>query len=98
MLMLMLMPMLLLFVVLQVRDREEAARISNAYAPEHLIVNVQDAESWLPLLDNAGSVFMGRWGWTGLPGSMCALLHGAYHISSTIREWPLLNASGCMCC
>lgn len=44
----------------QVRDREEAARISNAYSPEHLIVNVQDAEAWLPLLDNAGSVFMGR--------------------------------------
>lgn len=44
----------------QVRDREEAARISNAYAPEHLIVNVQDAEAWLPLLDNAGSVFLGR--------------------------------------
>jgi hypothetical protein len=52
---------LLLLLLLQVRDREEAARISNAYAPEHLIVNVQDAESWLPLLDNAGSIFMGRW-------------------------------------
>jgi histidinol dehydrogenase len=44
-----------------VRDREEAARISNAYAPEHLIINVEDPESWLPLLDNAGSIFMGRW-------------------------------------
>jgi hypothetical protein len=53
--------LLLLPLLLQVRDREEAARISNAYAPEHLIVNVQDAESWLPLLDNAGSIFMGRW-------------------------------------
>lgn len=42
------------------RDREEAARISNAYAPEHLIINVEDAEAWLPLLDNAGSIFMGR--------------------------------------
>lgn len=47
---------------LQVRDREEAARISNAYAPEHLIVNVEDPEPWLPLLDNAGSIFMGRYG------------------------------------
>jgi hypothetical protein len=46
-----------------VRDREEAAHISNNYAPEHLIVNVQDAESWLPLLDNAGSIFLGRWVW-----------------------------------
>jgi histidinol dehydrogenase len=44
----------------QVRDREEAARISNAYAPEHLIINVDNPESWLPMLDNAGSIFMGR--------------------------------------
>lgn len=58
--------MLLLLLLLQVRDRDEAARLSNAYAPEHLIVNVQDAEDWLPLLDNAGSVFMGRW--VGLVG------------------------------
>jgi histidinol dehydrogenase len=46
---------------MQVRDREEAARISNAYAPEHLIINVDDPESWLPMLDNAGSIFMGRY-------------------------------------
>jgi Histidinol dehydrogenase len=32
---------------------------SNRYAPEHLIVNVADAEAWLPDLDNAGSVFLG---------------------------------------
>lgn len=51
---------LLLLLPLQVRDREEAARISNSYAPEHLIINVDDPESWLPLLDNAGSIFMGR--------------------------------------
>lgn len=51
----------LTFFLTQVRDRDEAARISNAYAPEHLIVNVKDAESWLSLLDNAGSVFLGRW-------------------------------------
>jgi histidinol dehydrogenase len=44
----------------QVRDREEAAHISNAYAPEHLIINVDNPESWLPMLDNAGSIFMGR--------------------------------------
>ena len=30
------------------------------YAPEHLIVNVEDAEALLPDLDNAGSVFLGR--------------------------------------
>ena len=34
---------------------------SNRYAPEHLIVNVEAAESLLPSLDNAGSIFLGRW-------------------------------------
>src|SRR5689334_19633303 len=40
--------------VVHVSGRSEAAAFSNAYAPEHLIVNVADAEEWLPLLDNAG--------------------------------------------
>jgi histidinol dehydrogenase len=39
----------------------EAIRISNMYAPEHLIVNVENPEQWLPQIDNAGSVFMGQW-------------------------------------
>ena len=40
-----------------VKDLAEACAFSNAYAPEHLIVNVADAESLLPQLDNAGSIF-----------------------------------------
>jgi len=63
-------------VLWQVRDREEAARISNAYAPEHLIINVEDPESWLQLLDNAGSIFMGRWGAQCI-GCECRLHHRA---------------------
>ena len=31
------------------------------YAPEHLIINCDDAASWLPLLQHAGSVFLGRY-------------------------------------
>lgn len=46
---------------LQVRSKADAIAFSNRYAPEHLIVNVEDAESWLDALDNAGSVFLGRW-------------------------------------
>jgi histidinol dehydrogenase len=44
----------------QVSSLEEACKFSNMYAPEHLIVNVENAEELLPHLDNAGSVFMGR--------------------------------------
>lgn len=47
--------------VVRVPDAAAAARLSNLYAPEHLIVNVDGAEAWLPQLDNAGSVFLGRW-------------------------------------
>ena len=47
--------------VVRVPDAAAAVRLSNLYAPEHLIVNVERAEAWLPALDNAGSVFLGRW-------------------------------------
>jgi phosphoribosyl-ATP pyrophosphohydrolase/phosphoribosyl-AMP cyclohydrolase/histidinol dehydrogenase len=36
-------------------------RLSNQYAPEHLILQVEDAESIIALVENAGSVFIGQW-------------------------------------
>ncbi|GBF95053.1 hypothetical protein Rsub_07554 [Raphidocelis subcapitata] len=65
--------------VVQVSGKEEACRISNTYAPEHLIVNVEDAESWLPALDNAGSIFMGRW----TPESVGDYASGTNHVLPT---------------
>lgn len=44
---------------IQVSTMEEAFNMSNRYAPEHLILQIQDAESWVPKVDNAGSVFVG---------------------------------------
>lgn len=49
------------------------------YAPEHLIVNVEDAEDWLPQLDNAGSVFLGRW----TPESVGDYASGTNHVLPT---------------
>ncbi|ONK65204.1 uncharacterized protein A4U43_C07F34750 [Asparagus officinalis] len=43
------------------RDMVEAISFSNLYAPEHLIINVKDAERWEGLIENAGSVFLGQW-------------------------------------
>ncbi|TPX30443.1 hypothetical protein SmJEL517_g05993 [Synchytrium microbalum] len=40
---------------------EEALEFSNSYAPEHLIMQIADAESYLPQIKNAGSVFVGPW-------------------------------------
>lgn len=38
---------------------EEACEISNMYAPEHLIVETKEPRKLLPLLRNAGSMFVG---------------------------------------
>lgn len=38
----------------------EAARIANAYAPEHLCLAVEDAAALVPLIRNAGAVFAGH--------------------------------------
>ncbi|MBQ7227188.1 MAG: histidinol dehydrogenase, partial [Clostridia bacterium] len=40
---------------------EECMEISNAVAPEHLELCVNDPDSLLPLVINAGAVFMGHW-------------------------------------
>ena len=47
--------------VIRVKGREEAMRFSNSYAPEHLILHVEDAEGLMGSVDNAGSVFVGHW-------------------------------------
>ncbi|KAF7117069.1 hypothetical protein CNMCM5793_005753 [Aspergillus hiratsukae] len=44
-----------------VRDIDEAMALSNEYAPEHLILQVQNAESVVDKVVNAGSVFIGQW-------------------------------------
>ncbi|MDR3193190.1 MAG: histidinol dehydrogenase, partial [Treponema sp.] len=41
------------------RDRAEAVRIANAIAPEHLELQTREPESWIPLLKNYGSLFIG---------------------------------------
>ncbi|KAK5159681.1 imidazoleglycerol-phosphate dehydratase [Oleoguttula sp. CCFEE 6159] len=48
-------------VTLVVKDIEEAMRLSNLYAPEHLILQVENAQDVAGLVENAGSVFIGQW-------------------------------------
>lgn len=40
---------------------EECIAFSNAYAPEHLILNIENAEKYIDLVINAGSVFLGAY-------------------------------------
>ncbi|KAA8651627.1 hypothetical protein EYZ11_004880 [Aspergillus tanneri] len=44
-----------------VRDLAEAMALSNEYAPEHLILQIQNAEAAVKHVQNAGSVFIGQW-------------------------------------
>jgi histidinol dehydrogenase len=41
------------------RDQAEAVRIANTIAPEHLELQTRNPESWIPLLKNYGSLFIG---------------------------------------
>ncbi|EGW30658.1 histidine biosynthesis trifunctional protein [Spathaspora passalidarum NRRL Y-27907] len=46
--------------ILLVKTYEEAFELSNKYAPEHLILQIENAKSYVPeYVDNAGSVFIG---------------------------------------
>ena len=43
----------------EVKKIEEALGFANEYAPEHLILNVKNAERYIEKVKNAGSVFLG---------------------------------------
>ncbi|KAH7849945.1 hypothetical protein Vadar_025391 [Vaccinium darrowii] len=61
------------------RDMVEAISFSNLYAPEHLIINVNDAEKWESFIENAGSVFLGQW----TPESVGDYASGTNHVLPT---------------
>ncbi len=56
-----------------------AFELSNAYAPEHLIMQVANARDWLPSIRNAGSVFLGAW----TPETMGDYCSGTNHVLPT---------------
>ncbi|MFM8333466.1 MAG: histidinol dehydrogenase, partial [Candidatus Methylumidiphilus sp.] len=65
--------------LIQVRDLAQAAEIVNRIAPEHLELSVADPDSLLPLIRNAGAIFMGRHTAEAL-GDYCA---GPNHVLPT---------------
>ncbi|KAL8115481.1 hypothetical protein AgCh_022106 [Apium graveolens] len=56
------------------RDMVQAITFSNIYAPEHLIINVRDAEKWESFIENAGQ-------WT--PESVGDYASGTNHVLPT---------------
>jgi histidinol dehydrogenase len=65
--------------LIETRDLEEACALANRIAPEHLELSVEDAGAWLPLLTNAGAIFLGRWSSEAI-GDYCA---GPNHVLPT---------------
>ena len=47
--------------IILVRNMEEAMALCNEYAPEHLILCVENYEQWAEKVVNAGSVFLGNY-------------------------------------
>jgi histidinol dehydrogenase len=65
--------------LIHVADLDEACRISNRIAPEHLELSIADPKAWLPKLKHAGAIFMGRYTSESL-GDYCA---GPNHVLPT---------------
>jgi histidinol dehydrogenase len=58
---------------------EQAIQVSNQYAPEHLIVQIDDARARLSDIENAGSIFLGKWS----PESAGDYASGTNHVLPT---------------
>ncbi|HEX5538231.1 MAG TPA: histidinol dehydrogenase, partial [Methylophilaceae bacterium] len=67
--------------LIQVRDLDEAARIANFIAPEHLELSLDDALAFSKKIKHAGAIFMGRNTCEAL-GDYCA---GPNHVLPTSR-------------
>jgi histidinol dehydrogenase len=62
-----------------VPDVGTAVEVANQYAPEHLLLEVEEPRRWLPAIRNAGAVFLGEWSPEPL-GDYCS---GANHVLPT---------------
>jgi histidinol dehydrogenase len=67
--------------LIETRDLEEACRIANRIAPEHLELSVAEPQLWVGKIRHAGAVFLGRYTSEAL-GDYCA---GPNHVLPTSR-------------
>jgi len=65
--------------IVVVDDVAEALELANAYAPEHLILQVESPRLWLDGVQSAGSVFLGTWA----PESVGDYCSGTNHVLPT---------------
>lgn len=65
--------------LIEVRDLAEACEVANRIAPEHLELSVAEPQELLPMLRNAGAIFLGPWSSEAV-GDYCA---GPNHVLPT---------------
>jgi len=70
--------------LIKVADLDEACKVGNIIAPEHLELSVEDPESVLKNIRHAGSIFMGRYTSESL-GDYCAGTNHVLPTSGTAR-------------
>lgn len=81
-------------ITLIVENITEALSLSNRYAPEHLILQVDQAETLVPLVQNAGSVFIGHW----TPESVGDYSAGVNHSLRKAHPFPRSSVSFIFAC
>lgn len=80
-----------------VHDLDEAMELSNAYAPEHLILTTENYDELVVKVINAGSVFLGKWACESagdyasgtnhtLPTHQYALAYNGVNLDSYMRK------------
>lgn len=72
--------------LLKVDTLDEAFAVSNAYAPEHLILALRDPGAWLDRVEAAGSVFLGDWTPEAL-GDYCSGTNHVLPTDGAARAW-----------
>lgn len=90
--------------IIKVENLDDAVKLSNDYAPEHLILNAANAVKMAEQVKNAGSVFVGPWTPESL-GDYCsgtnhvlptygwARSHGALGVGDFLRRMTFQTAS-----
>jgi len=78
--------------LIAVDSLEQALAISNAYAPEHLILALREPRAWLDRVEAAGSVFLGDWTPEAL-GDYCSGTNHVLPTNGAARAWSGVGVS-----
>ena len=77
-------------IFIHVDSVEQAAEVSNDIAPEHLEISINTPQSILPMITNAGAIFLGRYSAEAI-GDYCA---GPSHVLPTSGTSRFFSALG----